>query len=116
MVRPRNLDIRREIVRLWERGVRRPSEIAKRLGVPASRVRYYMWKMRREGLLPTGEPHGDLIAEALTHLKGVVVIASYLLSEMPEGRHAEELRKLREHAERANYLLNLYRRMRGVAR
>jgi len=111
----RNDSVRRRIAELWDRGYRRPSEIAAMLGVPVGRVKYYMWAMRREGLLPSGDAHRDLLEQALTELKGAAVVSSYLLHELGGGRHEAELRKLRDYVERASQLVRMYRSVRGLA-
>jgi len=118
--REKNLKIRAKIIKLWERGMRSPSEIARELGLPVGRVRYYMWAMRREGILPSGDPHKDLLERALDELKGVIVLSSYLLAEFQgtrlEEKYGEKLRRLRDCAERANSYVAMYVRMRGLVR
>ena len=112
MPRPRNVDVRREILRLWSRGVRRPSEIARRLGLPVARVKYYMHAMRREKLLPSAEPHGDLLEEALTELKAASVKATWILQTLEDRGMRKEAKvagELRGHVERAAELVRSYK-------
>jgi len=116
MPRRKDLETRRKILQLWQQGIRKPSEIAERLGLSANRVRVLMCRMRKEGLLPTGQPHGDLLDAALTELRGAFIIANYLFTELLQTKHGKDLDRLRQHVERALNYISLYTKMRGLVK
>jgi len=114
--RPKNEQVRAAILREWASGHRTPSEIARRLGLPVYRVKYYLHVMRREGVLPKSEPHADLVEGALTELKGAVVLASYLYAELHASKLAREVEMLRGHVERALRYVELMSKVRSLER
>jgi len=114
MPRPKDLETRRKILALWQQGVRKPSEIAERLGLPAGRVRVLMHRMRKEGLLPNNQPHGGLLEAVLAELREAYNAANYLYVELIRSKHAEDLDRLRRHIERAFEYISSYVKMRGL--
>jgi len=111
-MRPKNKKIRGKIVRLWDKGIRKPKKIAEITGLNRNLVKYYIHTMRKEGLLPSDYKVKELLDSAITELKlaAIKVTSLYVSDEKNKKIHLE----VRIHVEKALEYLTIYKKMRGV--
>ncbi|WP_052885421.1 hypothetical protein [Thermofilum pendens] len=116
MAREKNLEMRKAILQLWNQGFRTPRAVAERLGVPTGKVRWYMWQMRREGLLPKKDTEGDLLDKSLTLLKGALFHISSTRIDIyaSNPKLADSLARAENYVREAMELIQVYRRMKWV--
>lgn len=116
MAREKNLDMRRAILQLWNQGIRTPRGIAERLGAPTGRVRWYMWQMRKEGLLPGKDVEGDLLDKSLSLLKGALFHVSSARIDVyaSNPKLADSLSRAEDFIRQAMELVQVYRKMKWV--
>jgi len=116
MPRRKDIETRRRVLELYNRGIHSPSEIAKRLGVPANRIRFLMHQMRREGLLPKINPTSDLLDEVTDLVKASLFRVTAVHAEMiaKGDRLAKPLAEAQDMLQRALEDISIYKRMKQL--
>jgi len=114
--RQKNIEVRRKVLALWNQGIHSPSEIARRLGLPPGRVRFLIYQMRKEGLLPKINPIGDLLDETLDVIKAALfrvtaVHAELLTRSDPKARALAEAQDM---LQRAIENIVVYKKMKQI--